>query len=140
MRCANVIGGKCTKQIVLFNSIRANLSSTKCPPEKKNFRKISNLEISLVIAQCDIEVSENLREAFANFPPIFKNIIVGRYDIGPFMKEHAEKEGLLTQSLTMQKSRYLLENGTIFTPLLLFSMNLGLVCKKNSIVLCQTLQ
>ena len=47
--------------------------------------------------QYDIEVPENLREAFANLPTIFKNIIVGRDDIGPFLKENAENEGLLTQ-------------------------------------------
>ena len=44
--------------------------------------------------QGDIEVPENLREAFANFPPIFKIFTVGGDDIGPFMKEYAEKEGL----------------------------------------------
>ena len=46
--------------------------------------------------QCDIEVPENLREFFVNFPHIFKNINFGRDDSGPFLKEDAEKEGLLT--------------------------------------------
>ena len=32
--------------------------------------------------QLNIEVPENLREAFADFPPIFKNNDVGRDDIG----------------------------------------------------------
>ena len=70
--------------------------------------------------QCDIEVPENLREAFANFPPIFKNNKFGRDDIGPFMKEYTKRERLFTQSRRMLKSSYFLENGTIITSLLLF--------------------
>ena len=56
--------------------------------------------------QCDIEVPENLREAFANFLPIFKNINVDRDDIGPFMKKYAENEGILTQPKIMLISSY----------------------------------
>ena len=37
--------------------------------------------------QCDIEVPENLGEAFANFPPIFKNNNVGSDDLDPFIKK-----------------------------------------------------
>ena len=29
---------------------------------------------------------EELRESFANFRPVFKDINAGRHDIGPFMK------------------------------------------------------
>ena len=42
--------------------------------------------------QCDTEMPEHLREKFANFPPIFKNTDVSRNDIGPLMKEYAEKK------------------------------------------------
>ena len=35
---------------------------------------------------------EHLREKFANFPPIFKKTDVSRNDIGPLMKEYAEKK------------------------------------------------
>ena len=47
--------------------------------------------------QCDIEVPEELKKNFANFPPIFKNTNVGRHNIGLLMKDYAEKEGLLCQ-------------------------------------------
>ena len=47
--------------------------------------------------QCDIEVPEELKNNFANFPPMFKNTNVGRYDIGLLMKDYAEKEGVLCQ-------------------------------------------
>ena len=81
--------------------------------------------------QCDIEVPEELKEKFANFPHIFKNTNVGRHDIGLLMKDYAEKEGFLCQPRKMLISNYSLENGTLITPLLLFYLDLGLVCKKN---------
>ena len=80
--------------------------------------------------QCDIEVPEEFKEKFANFPPIFKNTNVGRHDIGSLMQDYAEKEGLLCQPRKMLISSYFLENGTLITPLLLFYLELGLVCKK----------
>ena len=46
------------------------------------------------------------------------------------MKDYAEKEGLLCQPRKMLISTNFLENGTLFTPLLLFNLDLGLVCKK----------
>ena len=46
------------------------------------------------------------------------------------MKDYAEKEGLLCQPRKMLISSYFLENGTHITPLLLFYLELGLVCKK----------
>ena len=36
--------------------------------------------------QCDIEVPETLRSNFNNFPPIFKNTLVSKSDIGDLMK------------------------------------------------------
>ena len=80
--------------------------------------------------QCDIEVPPELREHFANFPPIFKNVNVSRDDIGLLMKSYAEQKGLLSQPRRMLISSYSLENGTLISPLLLFYLSLGLVCKK----------
>ena len=80
--------------------------------------------------QCDIEVPEELRDIFANFPTIFKNTNVGQHDIGSLMKDYAEKEGLLYQPREMLISSFSLENGTLITPLLLFYLDLGLICKK----------
>ena len=47
--------------------------------------------------QCDIEVPENLRINFANFPSIFKNTLVSKSDIGDLMKNYAEEEKILSQ-------------------------------------------
>ena len=40
--------------------------------------------------QCDIEAPENLRANSANFPPFFKNTLVGKNDIADLMKTFAE--------------------------------------------------
>ena len=80
--------------------------------------------------QCDIEVSEHLRDYFSNFPPISKNTVVSRNDIGDLMKDFAEKEGIMPQPRRMLISSFVLTNGTIITPLILFYLKLGLVCKK----------
>ena len=80
--------------------------------------------------QCDIELPEELKKNFANLPPIFKNTNVGRHDTGLLMKDYAEKQGILCQPRKMLISTYFLENGILITPLLLFFLDLGLVCRK----------
>ena len=80
--------------------------------------------------QCDIEVPENLRSKFNDFPPIFKNTLVSKSDIGELMKNYAEEKRLLSQPRKMLISSFTLQNGTLFTPLLLFYLQLGLVCTK----------
>ena len=61
--------------------------------------------------QCDIEVPENLRENFANFPPKFKNTLVSKSDIGDLMKNYAEEERLLSrpQKMMISTSHYKME-------------------------------
>ena len=43
--------------------------------------------------QCDIEVPENKRSDFVNFPPIIKNALVSKSDIGDLMKTMPKKKG-----------------------------------------------
>ena len=80
--------------------------------------------------QCDVEVPEHLRDYFSNFPLIFKNTVVSRDVIGNLMKQYAEKENIMVQTRWMLMSSFILTNGTIISPLLLFYLQLGLVCKK----------
>ena len=89
--------------------------------------------------QCDIEVPENLRSKFVNFPPIFKNTLVSKSGIADLMKNYAEEERLLSQPRKMLISSLTLQNETLITHLLLFHLHLGLVCTKNT-VLWSTLQ
>ena len=46
------------------------------------------------------------------------------------MKTYAEEEGIMTQPRKMLISGFTLQNGTLITPLLLFYLQLGLVCIK----------
>ena len=80
--------------------------------------------------QCDIEVPGNLKANFANFPPIFKNILVSKSDIGDLMKNYAEEEKLLSQPRKTLISSFTLQNRPLITPLLLFFLQLGLVFTK----------
>ena len=80
--------------------------------------------------QCDIKVHENLRSKFVNFPPIFKNTLVSKSVMGDLMKNYAEDERFLSQPRKMLISSFTLQNGTLITPLLLFYLQLGLVCTK----------
>ena len=80
--------------------------------------------------QCEIEVPEKLRSKFVNFPPIFKNTLVSKSDIGDLMKNFAEEERLLSQPRKILISSFTLQNGTLITPLLLFYIQLGLFCTK----------
>ena len=80
--------------------------------------------------QCDIEVPETLRSKFVNFPLKFKNTLVSESDFGDLMKNYAEEERLMSQSRKMLISSFTLQNGTLISPLLLFYLQLGLVCTK----------
>ena len=73
---------------------------------------------------------KNLRANFANFPPIFKNTVVSKSDIGDLMKNFAEEERSLSQPRKMLISSFTLQNGLLITPLLLFYLQLGLVVAK----------
>ena len=99
------------------------------PLREEKLLETINSESLFGYVHCDIEVPETVREASANFSTIFKKIIVSRDDIGPFMKEFAEKQGRLTLPRRMLISSYFWENGTISTPLLLLYLDLGLVWK-----------
>ena len=70
--------------------------------------------------QCDIEVPEHLRSYFSNFPPIFKNSVINREDIGNLMTKYEGKENIMAQLRKMLISNFVVTNGTIITPLLFF--------------------
>ena len=86
--------------------------------------------------QCDIEVPQHLRSYFSNFPPIFKSFVVCREDIGTLMREDAEKENIMAKPRRMLISSFVLTNGTVITPLVLFYLKLGPICKKKDSLVC----
>ena len=75
---------------------------------------------------CDIEVPENLRANFGNFPPFFKNTLVSKKDIDDLLKTYAEEERIMSQPRKMLISGFSSQNGTLITPVLLFYLQLGL--------------
>ena len=69
------------------------------------------------------------------FPKIYvdtlvKNTVVSNEYNGTLMKESAEKENIMVQPERMLISSFHLNNGRLITPLLLFYLKHGLVCKK----------
>ena len=80
--------------------------------------------------QCDLNVPDELKSKFANFPPIFKNTEVGRTGIGVYMKNYVIENEMLKHLQRMLISSFKLENGTIITPLYNFYLELGLQCTK----------
>ena len=80
--------------------------------------------------QSDIELPECLRAKFAILPPVFKNILFSKNDIGDLMKTYAEEEGIMSQPRKMLISSFTLQNGTLINPLLLFYQQLRFVATK----------
>ena len=80
--------------------------------------------------QCDIEVPGKLRANFANFPPIFKNTLVSKNDIGDLIKTYTEEERILSQPGKMLISSFTLRNAILITPLPLFYLQLAFVATK----------
>ena len=70
------------------------------------------------------------RKAY-RLPPIFRNTLVSRTDIGDLMEECAEREGIMAQSKWMLLSSFRSANAALITPSLLFYMDLALICKQN---------
>ena len=102
----------------------------KLPLRKETLLKRIDEDKLFGYVQCDLEVSEEIYERFANFPPVFENTNVGREDIGDFMREYAEKNDLLMKPQRMLIWSYKLNNGIVITPLLKFYLKLGLRCTK----------
>ena len=77
--------------------------------------------------QCTLRVSDRDKSRFAELPPIFKNTMVGRDDIGEKMRAYAEAHHLLTRPRRTLISSYFGEEILLSTPLLRWYMSKGLV-------------
>ena len=80
--------------------IRENFPYRRSPTEHQLLEGIEKGNLFGYV-QYDIEVSENLRANFANFPPMFKNTLVSKNDIGDSMKTYAKEEGIMSQPQKM---------------------------------------
>ena len=99
------------------------------PLREKNFRNKSNLEFYLVmfnVISKNTRISDMLCLTFH----LSKFLMLVEVTWVRLRKKLPRKKELLTQLKRMLIWSCFLENGTLFTPLLLFYLVLGLVCKK----------
>ena len=104
------------------NHLRANFPYQRPLSEERLMQEIKGRKL-FGYAQCDLKVPEHLKAYFANFPPIFKNTVVSRNDIGDLMKDYTEKEGIMSQLRRRLMSSFHLENGTVISPLKLYNLH-----------------
>ena len=79
------------------------------------------------LVECDIRVPENLRQHFAEMLPVFKNTTVSRDDIGPFMRQYARNNDIMSTPRRMLVGSYHGEKILLATPLLQWYLAHGLV-------------
>ena len=79
------------------------------------------------MVECDVRVPEHLQDHFAEMQPVFKNVTVTRDDIGPFMRQYAEENDIMSAPRRMLIGSYRGENILLATPLLRWYLAHGLV-------------
>ena len=79
------------------------------------------------LVECDIRVPDNLRRHLAEMLPVFKNTTVSRDDIGPFMRQSAKDNDIMSPPRRMLVGSYHGEKMLLATPLLQWYLAHGLV-------------
>ena len=77
--------------------------------------------------ECDIHVPPELRPYFSEMQPVFKNANVSRDDIGPYMRQYAEENDIMSTPRRMLVGSYRDEKILLTTPLLQWYLAHGLV-------------
>ena len=77
--------------------------------------------------ECDIRVPSELRAHFAKMQPIFKSVTVTRDDIGPFMRQYAEENDIMSAPRRMLVGSFHGIKLLLATPLLRWYLAHGLV-------------
>ena len=95
------------------------------PPPRQKWTMTQQQIIAAVVdgtlfgmIECDIRVPSELRAKFAEMQPIFKNATVTRDDIGPFMREYAEENDIMSTPRRMLVGSYHGKKILLATPLL----------------------
>ena len=88
---------------------------------------------------CDCKVIVNLRINSINFPAIFKSTLVRKKDIGDLTKTYPVEKGIIHQPRKMMLWSITLQDGSLYNPLPLFFLQLGVLFTKNTVSL-STLQ
>ena len=99
------------------------------PILSKNLKGVQSGELfGFVLA--DIYTPNHLKQFFNEFPPIFKNAMVGREDVGELMKGFSEENGFLKKTRKMLISSYFGEKILLTTPLAKWYLDHGLEITK----------
>ena len=79
------------------------------------------------MVECDIRVPEHLQDHFAEMQPVFKNVTVTRDDIGPFMRQYAEENDIMSAPRRMLVGSFHGIKLLLATPLLRWYLAHGLI-------------
>ena len=79
------------------------------------------------MVECDIRVPEHLQDHFAEMQPVFKNVTVTRDDIGPFMRQYAEENDIMSAPRRMLVGSFHGIKVMLATPLLRWYLAHGLI-------------
>ena len=104
------------------------------PPPRQKWNTTQNEILAAVIdgtlfgmIECDIHVPPELRPYFSEMQPVFKNVTVTRDDIGPFMRQYAEENDIMSAPRRMLVGSFHGIKLLLATPLLRWYLAHGLV-------------
>ena len=104
------------------------------PPPRQKWQMTQNEILAAVIdgtlfgmIECDVRVPEHLQDHFAEMQPIFKNATVTRDDIGPYMRQYAEENDIMSTPRRMLVGSFHGIKLLLATPLLRWYLAHGLV-------------
>ena len=111
-----------------------DVKSFLAPARRQKWNIIQNEILAAVIdgtlfgmIECDIHVPPELRPYFSEMQPIFKNANVSRDDIGPYMRQYAEENDIMSTPRRMLVGSYRGDKILLTTPLLRWYIAHGLV-------------
>ena len=111
-----------------------DVKSFLAPARRQKWNMTQNEILAAVIdgtlfgmIECDIHVPPELRPYFSEMQPIFKNANVSRDDIGPYMRQYAEENDIMSTPRRMLIGSYRGEKILLTTSLLRWYIAHGLV-------------
>ena len=111
-----------------------DVKSFLAPARRQKWNMTQNEILAAVIdgtlfgmIECDIHVPPELRPYFSEMQPIFKNANVSRDDIGPYMRQYAEENDIMSTPRRMLVGSYRGDKILLTTPLLRWYIAHGLV-------------
>ena len=97
------------KEIRKETDVKSFLAPTSHPRWKMTQQQIITAVVDGTLfgmVECDVRVPEHLQDHFAEMQPIFKNVTVTRDDIGPFTRQYAEENDIMSAPRRMLVGSY----------------------------------